>query len=301
MKHECVSGLGVRVRERVRDSAIFEKGGCSLANPNPSPKAFANPKLSNFTMGLIPQIADIVDFNEDPESYGDLPPEIRGTDLKLNFVRITENYHAHYPYPTVKATNSDALSNGIKIDIQHFRKMVAKLIQVSFRDYPYIEFSNILLHPLFYSSIERLNFILLADEYMKEYTYSEVGLAGFSNREYGFVNWWTHIPPTSICQDILHFEDNFNMMYYRRPYNLILFLRKCHTHLIRKKKATHLEADSMLHQLFPDVCAVAIDAIARAIGMEDLMSNKSQYTLMEYFFVSTFGFNIIPYRYFGVH
>ena len=101
------------------------------------------------------------------------------------------------------------------------------------------------------------------DKYTKEYSYGEVGLAGLSNQEYGIVNWWIHIPPTSICQDVLHFENSFDLVHHQRHHNLILFLRNCHDHLIKNKTVTHLETDSMLHQLFPDVCAVAIDVIDR--------------------------------------
>ena len=72
--------------------------------------------------------------------------------------------------------------------------------------------------------------------------------------------------------------------------------------LIKNKMATHLEADSTLHQLFLDVCALTINAIIDATDNVKFVSNESrQYTLLEYFFVSPFGFIIIRNSYLGVH
>nr|XP_023881784.1 uncharacterized protein LOC111994154 [Quercus suber] len=316
---------------------------------------------------LIPQLPDIIDFQRDPESYGNLPPPIRGTDLKPNFtlehfldrlrnlelnlwevsegrvigfnnvggkifidlgkilisfyqegefcgdilnrVRIVENENVCYPYPTVRNTDPMSLSAGIKIDMMHFRRIVAKVIEASFPEPQ--EFSNTvklffseifyqhsdfhilqLLHPLFYNTIERINFVQLIDEYMQEFEYAEVGLAGLSNSDYGIGDWWTWIPPTSIYQDVLHFENNFEALYLGKHHNLILFLSNCYRYNSR--------GASMLHQLFPDVCAVVIDAIVRADHMS-FIDDPKQYTLMEYFLRSSFAFVIMPYRYPGVH
>ena len=141
------------------------------------------------------------------------------------------------------------LNEGILTDLIHFRWMVARVIVTSLPNYcPQmlsgtfkLFFSEIyihhtdkysifqLLHPIFFDASDRMNFLQLILDYVKE---NPIARNGLRHLDLSFPHWWNNFPPRfrHNFDKVYKFNKNHLHVYKVQSSTLPLFIRNMHHH-----------------------------------------------------------------------
>ena len=188
-------------------------------------------KMLFMSIGLI-----LATFYQNGEFAGDL----------MGRIQISEDLKTSFPYPPKKFSKKIPAATACKFDVMHIRRMLAMIIMKShptatlskgillffseiFIQDPQEYFILQVLHPIFYGTVERDNFLHLVLNYKKD-TYCDDFFVCFTYPIYGYKDWWTKIAPGSILYRVLHFEGKFKHNYEKRPYSLPKFIRNSAHH-----------------------------------------------------------------------
>lgn len=170
----------------------------------------------------------------------------------IHRIRIYEDGSVNFPFPNMSPNAETTLNQGILTDLIHFRWMVARVIVNSLRDYHqmlsdtfklffseiYIRHSDKyskfqLLHPIFFDASDRMNFLQLILDYVKENPRAENGLQHLG---LFFQQWWKKFPIRlwHLFNEVYKFNDNHLYVYKEQSSTLPRFIRNMHHHYARR-------------------------------------------------------------------
>ncbi|GMY32687.1 hypothetical protein FCV25MIE_27929 [Fagus crenata] len=229
---------------------------------------------------LFRNLADIlITFSEKGNYAGDF----------MGRIRMYEDWNVSYPYPAQvpETTSTTSLSDGLRADVKHFRRMVALIIKKYHTEYRtqlsmtfklffseiFIDKASIysalqFLHPLFYTSKEKLNFIQLIQDYKFRFSdhYKNFDL---NETIYGVYNWINKIQilDESDLNDVFNYDPKYYFTMTSKDgktghgHTLPYFVRNLYQHY--RKEAIDSNSDEKIKQLFPDLSAIIVDAAIR--------------------------------------
>lgn len=168
-------------------------------------------------------------------------------------MRIHYGLRITHPYTPANTSHNDL--NGRKVDIIHFRWLVAKVVRKCFgKDYEshlsqYFKlcFSELFLHlnglkryymfqyyhPVFYNDGDKYKLVhVLLDLRKRDVPYF-TQYFGLHDLEYGYHCWWSSLAKEndeSILGGVYLYKDNKIVVYDNNSNSLPIFLRNCHEH-----------------------------------------------------------------------
>lgn len=159
----------------------------------------------------------------------------------MGSIQISEDLKTSFPYPSKKFSKKIPATTACKFDMMHIRRMLAMIIMKShptatlskgillffleiFIQNPEQYFILQVLHPIFYVSVERDNFLHLVLNYQRD-TYCDDFFMCFTYPGYGYTNQWTKISPGSVLYHVLHYQGKFKQNYKNQPHSLPIFIR----------------------------------------------------------------------------
>lgn len=166
----------------------------------------------------------------------------------IHRIRIYEDGSVNFPFPNMSPNAETTLNQGILTDLIHFRWMVARVIVNSLPHYHqmlsdtfklffseiYIRHSDKyskfqLLHPIFFDASDRMNFLQLILDYVKENPKAKNGLRHLDRYFHG---WWNNFPMRfgHIFDKVYKFNENHLRVYKVQSSTLPIFIRNMHHH-----------------------------------------------------------------------
>ncbi|XP_030942542.1 uncharacterized protein LOC115967564 [Quercus lobata] len=243
----------------------------------------------------------------------------------IDRIRIFGDQSVKFPFPNMNPNAETTLDRGILTDLIHFRWMVARVIVTSLPNYDHqmlsdtfkLFFSEIyihhsdkysifqLLHPIFFDASDRMSFLQLIQDYLKENPKAKNGLRRLDRF---FQQWWNNFPTRfrHIFDKVYKFNKNHLRVYKVQSSTLPLFIRNMHHHFAEhgQMHPTHEVIDSLLHGAFPGVCEVIVDEQIRSFhhDWQYIPPNPNRWrsfyrSLAQYFITKPYPFTVEPYRY----
>uniref|UniRef100_A0A7N2MZA3 Uncharacterized protein n=1 Tax=Quercus lobata TaxID=97700 RepID=A0A7N2MZA3_QUELO len=166
-------------------------------------------------------------------------------------MRVDSNGHITHPYEPVKTSNLE----GRKVDMIHFRWLVAKVVRKYFgKDYELhlskyfkLFFSELFLqpavlkrsymfqyyHPVFYNDGDKYKLLKVLRDLRKRDEKYFTDCFGLGDSAYGYSSWWSLLEnenDESMLGGVYLYENNNINLYDNNPNSLPIFLRNCHEH-----------------------------------------------------------------------
>lgn len=194
----------------------------------------------------------------------------------IHRIRIYEDGSVNFPFPNMSPNAETILIDGISTDLIHFRWMVASVIVKSLPDYHqmlsdtfklffseiYIRHSDKyskfqLLHPIFFDASDRMNFLQLIQDYLKENPKAKDGLR---HLDFFFQRWWKNFPSSFIFDKVYKFNNNHLYVYKEQSSTLPLFIRNVHHHYAEryKRQVVMFSVLTILIYFFLSISLIAI-------------------------------------------
>ena len=166
----------------------------------------------------------------------------------IDRIRIYGDQSVNFPFPNMNPNDETDLYGGILTDLNHFRWMVAKVIITSVPNYHemlsdtfklffseiYIHHSDKysifqLLHRIFFDASDRMSFLLLIQDYLKEKPKANNGLRHLN---FSFQQWWNNflVRFRHIFDKVYKFNENHLRIYKVQSSTLPRFIRNMHHH-----------------------------------------------------------------------